>query len=297
MKRSNSLAAVNSLRARFDHRRNRMTVSVLAILVLISCATLAFVVRAYNRASPNTNKPAAISRMTTAAQVTQMPQGMFYSRLSVQPEANVMRRRLGQRFLSTGREVSSLTGTMIIGKEQHTINLRRNQEEDGENISVALDDGQTSLTWNQIDGPQVLSSSTTSDVLFLIERLALDSPDQFIMAQLRGASYYVIARNVMPEESDPESYEGPVWDVIRVGEPESTPQIRSRSPWHLYYINSSTGLIERVISQDLEGVIVAELSGWVSQGGEMVPSRISWKRDGQLVMEFNASNVAFSSNH
>lgn len=276
----------------FRNRKLKL-LGALVVTVLTCCAALAFAVSAYNRASPDPAKSRGITATAPALQATPQPQGLLYSRLAVQPEANGMRRRLGQRFLFKGREVSLITGTLTVGKEAHAVTIRRSLEGDGEHISFALDGGQPSLIWNQVDGPVASGKPATGDIRFLIERLALDSPDQFILAQLRGASYYLIARDVRPEEADSENYAGPVWDVVRVGEPDGAPQIKSHSPWHLYYINSATGLIERVISQDQQDTVVAELSGWVSQGGEKIPSRITWKRGGQPVMEFTASGIAF----
>lgn len=265
----------------------------LTVFALMCLAALGFAVRAYNRNPVEPTGSTATRLPSPLAQSGSALPGQFYSRLSVQPEASGMRRRLGQRFLSTGREVSLLAGTLTLGKEAHAVTVRRVREESGENISVALDGGQPSLTWNQIDGPRASGSPAAGDARFLIERLALDIPDQFILAQLRGASYYVVARNVAPEEADPETYAGPVWDVVRVGEPDAAPQVKSNSPWHLYYINSSTGLIEKIISQDSGDTTVAELSGWVSQGGEKIPSRITWKHAGQQVMEFNVVGITF----
>jgi hypothetical protein len=124
----------------------------------------------------------------------------------------------------------------------------------------------------------------------------LDSPDQFIFAQLRGASYYVVARDVMPEEArGDENYNGPVWDVVRVAEPDSAVNVKGHSPWHLYYINSSSGLIDRVISTDQGVQVNAELSAWVNVGGEMIPTRITWSRNQQVVMELNVTNGQFGA--
>jgi hypothetical protein len=120
----------------------------------------------------------------------------------------------------------------------------------------------------------------------LIERVTLDSPDQFIQAQLRMASYYTIARNVMPPEANGgDEYNGPVWDVVRITEPKGEGGGRPLGPIRHYFLNSSTGLPEKVVSDEQGQTIVAELSGWINQGGELLPTRIVWSRDKQIIME------------
>jgi len=268
------------------------TATTLVIFLMICLAALGFAVRAYSR------KPidAAVStaRRLPSAQAGSALPGQLNGRLSVQPEANLMRRRLGKRFISTGREVSLLTGTLTVENEAHSVVIRRSQDDTGENISVMLDGGQTSLTWNQFDGARASGSLAAGDARLLTERIALDSPDQFVLAQTRGASYYLVAHYAKPEEArGSEDYDGPVWDLVRIGEPEVANANKPLSPSRLYYINSSTGLIDRVVSQESADTVVAEVSGWINQGGEMAPSRITWRRNNQVAMELTVNNIGY----
>jgi hypothetical protein len=130
----------------------------------------------------------------------------------------------------------------------------------------------------------------------LIERIVFDSPDQFVLAQLRGASYYTIGRNVRPaEELDSEDYSGPVWDIVRVDEPSAERFAKPNNQWRLYYINSVTGLMDRVVSREEGDPIVAEISNWVSRQGELLPASITWKLKGQTVMEFMLDDASYGS--
>jgi hypothetical protein len=149
------------------------------------------------------------------------------------------------------------------------------------------------LSWSGKQGAQSGSQAAAGSDRSLLERLAMDSPEQFILAQLRGDSYYTVARNVRPESAgQSEDYTGPVWDLVRVGESDGQtngPQSRSR----LYYINSGTGLIEKVLSQEAGAVVTAELSQWTNLGGEFVPGHIRWLRKDQVIMEFALSDASF----
>src|SRR2546423_1840172 len=220
------------------------------------------------------------------------------SRLARQPEAFRQSRLLGKRFLSARGEQSVLIGTLTIGQQQQALQVTRHQDATGERVDITVANGTvvsgpSLLTWNVADGARSSSSPATGAERALIERIVLDSPDQFVLAQLRGASYYTIARQVRPEEAgSADNYTGPVWDIVRVGEPASSGQSSPQSSWRLYYINSKTGLIEKVISEEQGEQIIAEFSNWVDQSGEKIPTSIVWKRQGQVVMRFDLTGFS-----
>ncbi|MBZ5555629.1 MAG: hypothetical protein LAO21_23225 [Acidobacteriia bacterium] len=203
-----------------------------------------------------------------------------------------MRRRLGKRFNAAGLEKSTLTGFLTMGNERSHIRIVRTQGDDGEQVALAFGGGQPTLLWTRNDGVLSNGARAVGDERGLVERIVLDSPDQFIQAQLSGASYFTVARNVRPHEAgDSPTYTGPTWDIVRIGEPQALLQNKPLSPWRLYYINHSTGLIDKVISQEQGGAIVAEFGGWVNDGGELEPTLIRWTRGGQVVMELSLNNI------
>jgi hypothetical protein len=99
--------------------------------------------------------------------------------------------------------------------------------------------------------------------------------------QLRGASYYTVARSVRPADA-PDGYDGPLWTIVRV--------------WRLYYINTATGLIDRIESEVEGQLIVAEISSWTEQDGEKLPAQIVWTRNGQTLMQYSLTNFSQSQN-
>ena len=273
--------------------------AVLIIGLVAGCASLVFIARAYNGVKPEMRSPLASARISPASSPgatqgnTQLA-GRLRSKLTLQPEADRMRRRLGQRFVKPGREVSVANGTLITVENSQQVRISRVQGDDDERVTIALGAGPVSMTWSGKEGAISSGKPASGAERLIIERLALDMPDQFVLAQLRGASYYTIARSVRPTSAGAsEDYTGPVWDIVRVSEPESVTQNRPQSPWRLYCINSETGLIERVHSQEEAGEIVAEVSGWTNRGGEISPSRIRWVRNQQVVMELVLNDVAF----
>lgn len=281
------MSARFDLSALFRRRSAKFALASLTVVVVVTLVT--FAARAWWAETNPTAKQDGVGAQPTPAR------GNLRNKLSLQPEADRLRRRLGQRFLAQGREVSVLLGTLTLGSERSTVRIVRSQGDDDERLTIALNGGQPTLSWSSTDGARSGNDPATGSVRELIERIALDSPDQFILAQARGASYYTVARMVRPPEAgNSRDYKGPVWDVVRIGEPASITQNKPQSLRRLYYINSATGLIDKIFSREQGETITAEVSGWVNQGGEQVPTRLAWFRNKQMVMELTVNNVSHS---
>lgn len=280
---------------RFNGNRNAQIKLTLTLVLIAASSAVAFVSRAYNQPPRSLAKlsPGAVAAKSSATQGVQQQRRLPSGRLALQPEADRLRRRLGQRFLEQGQEVTSVTGTLTIGTERQTLRITRTQGEDGERIEIALGGRPAVLAWDSARGATSEGKTASGSDQSLIERIALDSADQFIMAQLRGASYYTVARAVQPASAaGPDAYEGPVWDVVRVTEPQDERLKQPLSRSRHYFINSWTGQLERIVSDEQGETIIAELSGWATQAGESAATRIVWTRNKQPVMELNVTSFA-----
>lgn len=214
--------------------------------------------------------------------------------LSLQPEAMKLARLLGKRFVSDNNSTSALVGTLTIGSETRTIQMMRKQSEDGESVEIRVA-GSPLLSWDGKQGALDTDQQATGSNRELIERLVFDSPDQFVLMQLRGASYYTVARSVRPVDAT-DGYNGPLWTIVRVDDPQRDEAKTATSRWRLYYINTATGLIDRIESEVDGQRIVAEISSWTEQGGEKLPAQIVWTRDGQTLMQYSLTNFSQSQN-
>ncbi|MGH9760375.1 MAG: hypothetical protein ACREAC_05970, partial [Blastocatellia bacterium] len=208
------------------------------------------------------------------------------------------RKLLGHRFTDPGREITSLSGVLTVGTVQHTVQIVRTQSDSGE--SVAVNGTGPALTWAPTQGAITNSGSSSAPATgadrAMTERLVLDTADGFITAQLRGASYCTVASNAAPPGM-PDDYTGPAWSLVRVAEPTGASQAQAESPARLYFINTTTGLIDRVISQEAGQTVTAELTAWTAVNGETMPAHITWSINGQVVMDFAVTTYAFSAAH
>ncbi|MBS1792147.1 MAG: hypothetical protein JST85_30855 [Acidobacteria bacterium] len=265
----------------------------LSALLVVTLAALS--VRAWQMKTTRAAKQAGNSSFPVAAPFRSALPGRSYlnGKLALQPEADKQRRRLGQRFLFPGREISMLNGTLLTGDERYAVQIVRIQDDDDERLTIALSGQQEAITWSGLGGAKSNNNPANGNLRTIIERLALDSPDQFILAQLRGSAYFTVARAVRPAEAgDSNHYDGMVWDLVRISEPTANGQNKPQSMWRLFYINTSTGLIDRIVSQEQGATVTAELSNWVNQSGEIVPTRIIWKSNSQPLMDLSIANIS-----
>jgi hypothetical protein len=207
----------------------------------------------------------------------------------LQPEAAAVNRRIGNRFKSANTR-SFVAGALTIGSDRQPVTIIRSQTDNGENVDVTL--AGRSFNWSDTEGIRAIQNAAAANAERLaVERLVFDSPDQFVLAQLRGASYQTIVRNLRPTDAG-DDYTGPLWTMVRVNDPQTVESIAPKSLWRLYYINSHTGLIDRIES-DVDGQrIEASILQWTEQNGEKIPAHIRWTTNGQILMEYQLTSFS-----
>ena len=259
-------------------RKSRTVLCCIALLVIAAAAS-AFLI---TRAAPE--RSVALQSSVQLRAGKRGPRNVF-----LQPEALRVARQLGKRFSATNRGTSVLAGTLTISGVDQPLTMTRRQTETGEQIALLV--GGRALTWSEQEGAKAVSDPIRDPERLLTERLTLDSPDQFVLAQLRGASYFTVARNLRPAGAT-DGYTGPLWDVVRVAEPPGKEDVRPLSPWRIYYLNVQTSLPER-IEYELNGQpITVEFMEWTTAGDEQSPAYVKWSSNGQRLMEFRVSSVS-----
>lgn len=244
----------------------------------LACATSAILTSRASTQPPLPAKPGALQSQS-------IPRTR---NLRLQPEASRVNRRLGNKFKLSGGSESTLSGTVTLGANRQPVTINRRQTDNGEFVEVLLEGRR--LTWTIAEDIKATQGIATEPERLLVERLVFDSPDQFVLAQLRGASYYTVTRNLRPNDAG-ENYSGPLWRLVRVNEPQGNDELTRKSRWRLYYINEGTDLIDRVVSE-VDGQKIEARIQWTENNGEQIPSNIKWTRGGQKIMELEVT--AFS---
>lgn len=204
-----------------------------------------------------------------------------FRNLSFQPEAAKLGVKLGQRFIGSDSDVSVLIGEVVTNETRDPVRVIRRQDKQGESVEIAGNG--KSFAWNPSHGSKA-NSFNESD-RSLIERVVFDSADAFVLAQLRGASYQVVAKNVRADLGGADDYDGPLWTVVRVGYSGADIETKPETPFRFYYLNARTGLLDKVISEFQGEEVVATLDGWITEGGETFPSVVRWSTGDRQIME------------
>jgi hypothetical protein len=249
------------------------------VIAVAACAVNAFLI---TRASPEASPPNTQGRVQP-----RVDKGG--RNLSLQPEALRVSRRLGKRFDRSSRATTTSVGTLILAENQHLLTLIRRQTESGEDVELVL--GNRALAWSDKEGTKAGSSLVTDAERLLVEQFIFDSPDQFVLAQLRGASYFTVAQNVRPTDAN-DGYTGPLWNLVRVDEPQTEENRRPLSTWRIYYLNVASGFPDKVEYRLNGQEIKAEFLAWREAQGERTPSHIRWLSDGKTVMEYQITNIS-----
>jgi hypothetical protein len=260
------------------YRRSRIVIVFAWSITFLICAVSSVVLNRNLSASADQTRPPG------------RPAGKGRN-LSLQPEAFKLSRRLGNRFTTSNLSSAMIVGTLTSRGVEQNVNITRQPTPTGESVAIGLAGEAETLAWNDL-GAKAAGSTPSEAQQTLIERVVLDSPDQFVVAQLRGASYYAVGRNVRDDAGGSDNYDGPVWDVVRIEEPPGEHARRLLSNSRLYYINVQTGLIDKIVSELKGETIEANIVQWSDQFGEKFPSHIVWKRGNETVQEFRLISVS-----
>lgn len=260
-------------------RKSKNFLLVAVPMVMMTSAVSAFLITRVSSESPSPNTHVLAQRPTNRG-----PRNLF-----LRPEALSVARRLGKRFNPSSRAVVTTIGHLIMAEGQHPFTLIRRQTDTGEQVELLQNN--RGLTWSDRDGVRAASGTATTDERLLVERLTLDSADQFVLAQLRGCSYFTVARNVRPTEAS-DGYTGPLWNLVRVDEPQVEENLLPLSRWRIYYINVQTGLPDAIEYQWNDKQIRVDFVEWIERQGEKTPSLIRWSSDGQTIMTFRVSDIS-----
>ena len=266
-----------------------MSPKILLSVVVVCVAVSVAVFIAHARPTSHILTTQQLPPQSTTQNVADVEAG----NLSLQPEAVKLSRRVrGEHFDPKKPRSVVMHGVLTTANDKRNVQIRRNQSGSGEQVEVSLAGSQASLLWDAAAGAHSSSGPLDLNDRTLLERFTFDGADEFIFAQLRGASYYTVAHNVRPDGA-PDNYSGPIWDVVRIDDLEKDEQQQPLSRWRLFYLNTATGLIDKIAYDSQGDRIEVNFADWTDQHGEKFPSTITWTSHGQTLLTFNLTTVTF----
>jgi hypothetical protein len=255
-------------------KNNRRRVLWLTLLIALPVLTALTFVASSKLGSTN----AAVSK-------AKMKRAAYVRRAYLSPKLNWHLNALGDRLEKPGRERLSVTATLSrAGAQAEEVTavfefpdrLRLARQKGGQARVIAFDGEQVKTVGNPLDEAE-------QD---LLETLVYGSAEHFFDTQMQGmATRFLGSRFRLDDGSSPD-YSGPYYDVYKVGDQVKTAG-GPREQLKLYYFNSDTLLLERVvyeINRNGSTVKVEErLGDWTREQGQQVARRIERFENGEPV--------------
>ena len=195
---------------------------------------------------------------------------------------------LGDRLEKPGRERLILTGTLSRANDSQTQEfvavfefperLRLTMRKGSQTRVISFDGERAKAEGNSFDGD-------------LVETLVHGSAEHFFNTQMQGMATRLLGSHFLLHRSSTADYNGPNYDVYKVAE--------EREQLKLYYFNSDTLLLERVVYEiNRNGATVKveeRLGDWTREQGQQVARRIERFENGESEFVLTVRTAVFSA--
>lgn len=276
--------------ASFRHRSAKLVLVALAAVAIITL--MAFTARAW------WNKPgSAVKQDNVAAQPTPVAIANGYVRRAfLRPQLREALNILGDRVEKPGKERIVFIGTLRWQDNQQAKPLRLILELPG---LMRLEEGAgTQLRVIGFDGARAwaLDGRLSPDDLAAIETLVFDSSDHFLLSQTRGYATRFLGQRFRLDDV-PITKDTVFYDLYQVGD-QININAASRSQPKMFYLNSTTQLLERVnYETERNGQPVKVevlLAGWERSSNQQLPRSITRLENGRetLRIAINAATIS-----
>ncbi|MGH9967662.1 MAG: hypothetical protein ACREBG_07480, partial [Pyrinomonadaceae bacterium] len=282
-----------------NSRRAKIKIA-LTLVVAGAIGTTVFAVRGRTWFADVSEAKTSDRVMPRAATASQIPQTPVFAVNRAQLNHHVVRalNALGDRFESQGRARSILAGTFTrrtggtpvstpVTLVRECPDKVRFEELTLSGLRVLGHDGTRS--WTQGGG---LSEEDAT----LIEELVRDCVEHFVTGQATGDATLHLGDMFRMDDGSDATYAGPFYDILRVDDTFQNSAGTAARPT-LYYLNSRSGLPERIVYERQVGgttvKIEVEFSEWITVTGQKLPRRTAWKKNGVVAGEVVINQAMF----
>ena len=260
------------------------------LIAAISLSAVGFAATSIMRRPPATtatldgpeNRPNASSRKDRG----------YVSRGRLSPRLALHLNALGDRLERPGRERLIITGHILSSSNSQAREIAATLEFP-DKLRLGIQDGRQNrlITFDK----QEIKGQPTTDDLDLIESLTYDSAEHFFNTQMQGNATRFLGSRFRTDDGSNPDYSGPYFDVYKIADRiDASGEERAAK---LYYFNSDTLLLERVIyvinRNGSEINIETKLSDWQVEDGQKVARRIERLENGKSVFVMNIRSAQF----
>jgi hypothetical protein len=275
--------------------RNRRRIFWPALLIaLLGLTAVTFVASGKLRGSKTTDTRTSTSQ--NASDRAKRKRATYVRRGNLSPKLNWHLNALGDRLEKPGRERLSVTGTLsradskaeeVTAVWEFPDRLRLTRQKGNQARVIAFDGEQVKAAGNALDEAE-------QD---LIETLVYGSAEHFFDTQMEGMATRFLGSRFRLDDGSTADYSGPYYDVYKIADQVKT-SADQREQLKLYYFNSDTLLLERVVYEiNRNGATVRveeRLGDWTREQGQQVARRIERFENGEsvFVLRIDAAHLS-----
>lgn len=271
-------------------RLAKFALAPLAAIIVITLVT--FTARAWRNKNGSITKQDAVTTQPTPATNS----NGYVRRALLRPQLREALKILGDRVEKPGKERTVFIGTLRWKGAQQAKPLRLILELPG---LMRLEEGAgAQLRVIGFDGARAwaLNGKLSADDLAAVETLVFDSPDHFLLSQTRGYATRFLGNRFRLDDGDAASGTA-FYDLYQVGD-QININAASRSQPKMFYLNSTTQLIERVHYEAGHGgqsvKVEILMTGWEKGDNQYLPRSITRMENGieTLRIAINAAVIS-----
>jgi hypothetical protein len=268
--------------------RRRSVELVLALLMtVVAIGLVASTARARRDKKGSVAKHASVAERPTPA-----PNAIGYvRRVRLSPRLRDALNVLGDRLEKPGKERLILNGVLSRASNRNEGQPARLILESSDKMRLE-EPGRVSIYIHDFSSSTDGRSEAEQEE---IQSLLFDSADHFFFGQSQGFETRFLGERFRLDDGKSPNYTGPFYDVYQVND-QTVSQNEKRNQVKLFYLNSDTLLLERVVYRGKRGEqspgIEVQITGWQRVNGQYLPGKIVRLEKGAPVVSFKITSAA-----
>jgi hypothetical protein len=262
----------------------------LLLIAAISLSAVGFAATSIMRYSPATT--ATPDNRQNRPNVSSRKDRGYVSRGRLSPTLARHLNALGDHLERPGRERLTITGEMRWSSDSQAREIAATLEFP-DKLRLGVQDGHQNrlITFDK----QEIKGQPAPDELDLVESLTYDNAEHFFHTQMQGNAMRFLGSRFRTDDGSDPDYSGPYFEIYKIADRIAASGEERAAK--LYYFNSETLLLERVIyvinRNGSEINIETKLSDWRVQDGQKVARRIERLENGRSVFVLNIRSAQF----
>lgn len=266
---------------------------LLLLITAVSLSAVAFAAGGIMHRLPTAS--ATLDSRQNQPSVSKSKDKGYVHRGRLSPRLSMHLNALGNRLEKPGKERLIVTGELRSSSDTQVREISATLEFP-DKLRLSIQNGYRNRVITFADQEiKAEQAPVASDELDLIESLSYDSAEHFFSAQMQGTATRFLGSRFRKDDGSSPDYSGPYFEIYKIADQIKTS--RQERAAKLYYFNSDTLLLERVIyvinRNGAEINVETKLSDWRVEDGQKVARGIERLENGRSVFVLKIRSTQF----